>query len=99
VTPDGYATVGHVATGLTDAELADLTERFEPLIRHEDGREVAIEPRHVVEVGYEEIQASPSTESGYALRFPRFVGVREDKDPAGADSLARLEDLSTADGT
>jgi DNA ligase-1 len=99
VTPDGYATVGHVATGLTDEELADLTERFEPLIRHEDGREVAIEPRHVVEVGYEEIQASPSTESGYALRFPRFVGVREDKDPADADSLARLEELATADGT
>jgi DNA ligase-1 len=54
---------------------------------------VDVEPRVVLEVGYEEIQASPTYGSGYALRFPRFVAVREDKTPNEADSLARVERL------
>ncbi|WP_424004050.1 ATP-dependent DNA ligase LigA [Haloarcula salina] len=95
-TDDGYATVGNVATGLTDEELDDLTERFEAHVRAEDGREVDLDPAVVFEVGYEEIQASQSYDSGYALRFPRFRSVREDKSPADADSLERVERL--ADG-
>ncbi|UHQ97978.1 hypothetical protein HYG81_00890 [Natrinema zhouii] len=39
------------------------------------------------------MQSSPTYSSGYALRFPRFVGVRSDKDPDDADSLERLERL------
>ncbi|KZX47882.1 ATP-dependent DNA ligase LigA [Haloarcula sp. K1] len=95
-TDDGYATVGNVATGITDEELDDLTERFEPHIRREDGRDVALDPAIVFEVGYEEIQASQSYASGYALRFPRFLSVREDKTPAGADSLERVERLAAS---
>jgi DNA ligase-1 len=49
-------------------------------------------------VGYEEIQTSPTYSSGYALRFPRFLGVRDDKDPADADSLTRLEELAEEQG-
>jgi DNA ligase-1 len=94
--PDGYATVGKVATGITDEELADLTERLEPHVVGSSGREVEIRPEVVFEVGYEEIQTSPTYSSGYALRFPRFVTVREDVGPRGADSLARVERL--ADG-
>ncbi|PYZ02614.1 hypothetical protein C8039_02365 [Halogeometricum sp. wsp3] len=90
-TDDGYATVGNVATGITDEELDELTERFEPYIRSEDGRDVVLDPAVVFEVGYEEIQASQSYASGYALRFPRFLSVREDKTPDSADSLARVE--------
>lgn len=93
-TDDGYATVGNVATGLTDEELDDLTERFEAHVRSEDGREVDLDPAVVFEVGYEEIQASQSYDSGYALRFPRFRSVREDKSPADADSLERVERLA-----
>ena len=40
------------------------------------GKEVTLEPEVVFEVGYAEIQTSPNYESGYALRFPRFVRVR-----------------------
>jgi len=90
---DGFATIGKVATGITDERLADITERLEPLIREQDGTVVDIEPEVVFEVGYEEIQASPTYGSGYALRFPRFVAVREDKSPAEADSLARIDRL------
>ncbi|WP_226006568.1 ATP-dependent DNA ligase LigA [Natrinema salinisoli] len=88
-------TVGKVATGITDEKLAELTELLEPHIAAEDGQEVELEPEIVFEVGYEEIQSSPTYSSGYALRFPRFVGVRPDKDPADADSLERLERLQS----
>ena len=91
---DGYVTLGKVATGITDQELESLTERLTPHIEHEDGQTVSVEPAVVFEVGYEEIQQSPTYSSGYALRFPRFVGVREDKSPAGADSLGRVERLA-----
>jgi len=91
---DEFATLGKVATGITDERLADLTDRLEPLIRERDGTDVTIDPQVVFEVGYEEIQASPTYGSGYALRFPRFVAVREDKTPAEADSLSRVERLA-----
>jgi DNA ligase-1 len=90
---DGYETIGKVATGITDEELADLHDLLEPHVRAESGTEVDIEPAVVFEVGYEEIQRPPTYGSGYALRFPRFLGVREDKDPEDADSLARVERL------
>ena len=92
--PAGYATVGKVATGITDEELAGLTERLEPHVVREEGTAVAFDPELVVEVGYEEIQASPTYSAGYALRFPRFVGVREDKGVGDADSLARVRRLA-----
>jgi DNA ligase-1 len=50
-------------------------------------------------VGYEEIQTSPTYSSGYALRFPRFVAVREDKTPADADSLIRVRRLADDENT
>jgi len=89
-----FATVGKVATGLTDEALADLTERLEPHVVTEDGTDLSIRPAVVIEVGYEEIQTSPTYTSGYALRFPRFVGVREDKSVADADSLDRVARLA-----
>ena len=92
--PAGYATVGKVATGITDEALADLTDRLEPLVVDETGTTVAFDPELVVEVGYEEIQTSPTYSAGYALRFPRFVGVREDKSVADADSLERISRLA-----
>jgi len=95
--PAGYATVGKVATGITDEALADLTERLEPLVVDETGTTVAFDPELVVEVGYEEIQTSPTYSAGYALRFPRFVGVREDKGVDDADSLARVRRLAGDD--
>ncbi|WP_050034176.1 ATP-dependent DNA ligase LigA [Halorubrum halophilum] len=95
---DEFATIGKVATGLTDEALADLTERLEPHVVSEDGTEIEIRPEVVLEVGYEEIQTSPTYSSGYALRFPRFVGVREDKSVDGADSLERVSRLAGGEG-
>ncbi|WP_306058263.1 ATP-dependent DNA ligase LigA [Natronococcus wangiae] len=93
VEPQNLETVGKVATGITDEKLEELTDLLEPHIAAEEGQEVELEPQVVFEVGYEEIQTSPTYSSGYALRFPRFVGVRSDKRPEDADTLERLERL------
>jgi len=93
-TEDGYEPIGKVATGITDEELADLTDLLDPHVLSESGKTVDIEPAVVFEVGYEEIQESSTYGSGWALRFPRFIGVRDDKDPEDADTLARVERLT-----
>jgi DNA ligase-1 len=90
---DRFREVGRLSTGYTDEELRALTERLEPLIVAEDGRAVDLRPAVVLEVEYEEIQRSPEYDSGYALRFPRFLGVREDVAPTDVDTHARVERL------
>lgn len=94
-----YKTVGRMATGLTDAQLEELTQTLKPYILREKGKELEIKPALVFEVAYEEIQKSPTYESGFALRFPRLVRVREDKGPEEADNLERLEQLSAGQKT
>jgi DNA ligase-1 len=91
-----FEPLGKVATGLTDDQLDALTEQLRPHVRSEDGQTVMIEPAIVVEVGYEAIQRSPTYTSGFALRFPRVVGIRHDKAVSDADSLSRVRRL-TAD--
>jgi len=88
---DGFLRIGRVATGFTDEQLEDLTAIFKDLIEYEEGKIVRFVPRVVFEVAYEEIQKSTKYESGYALRFPRLVRVREDKSPDEADTIERVE--------
>ncbi len=88
-----YEMVGRMATGLTDEELEEITNRLKPLITEEDGRDVTVEPEILLEVEYEEIQESPTYESGYALRFPRLKTFRDDKEQA--DTKEKLERLYT----
>lgn len=82
--------VSKVATGITDEVLADLYALLKESVIARSGKEVTLEPRVVFEVGYSEIQASPNYESGYALRFPRFVAVREDKSVDEVETLGAL---------
>ncbi len=90
---DTFREVGRLSTGYTDDELAALTDRLEELVTARDGRDVDLRPEVVLEVEYEEIQESSEYDSGYALRFPRFVGVREDLDPTDADTAGRVDEL------
>lgn len=85
--------IGRLSTGYTDDELADLTDRLEELIVSRDGRAVDLQSEVVLEVAYEEIQQSEEYGSGYALRFPRFLRVRDDLAVTDADSLERIESL------
>ncbi len=86
-----YEMIGRMATGLTDEQLEEITEKLEPLIIDEDGRDVTVTPDVIVEAEYEEIQKSPNYSSGYALRFPRMKQFREDKNEA--DSMEKVENL------
>ncbi|MEM2925332.1 MAG: ATP-dependent DNA ligase [Methanocellales archaeon] len=86
--------IGKVGTGMSDEMLADLTEIFKELIIPKGkGKEVAVKPVIVFEVGYEEIQKSPNYASGYALRFPRLVNIRYDKTAEEADTLDKVEQI------
>ncbi len=86
-------TIGRMATGLTDTQLEEMTEMLKPDVLEESGKEVKLKPNVVVEVAYEEIQKSPTYDSGYALRFPRLVRIRIDKGVDDADTLERVESI------
>ncbi len=84
--------VGKVATGISDEMLVELYQLAKESVIAQSGKEVTLEPSLVFEVGYSEIQASPNYESGYALRFPRFVRLREDKGVEGVETLDALSE-------
>jgi DNA ligase-1 len=88
-----FPAIGKVATGITDEKLAELTTLFSDLIVYEAGRKIELKPEIVFEIAFEEIQKSPNYESGYALRFPRLVNVRDDKSPEEAESLERIGEI------
>ncbi|MBR9693214.1 ATP-dependent DNA ligase [Candidatus Woesearchaeota archaeon] len=94
-----FLTIGKVGTGLKELEQEDgvtfnqVTELLKPHLLSEDGRDVVVKPQIVFELAFEEIQASPSYESGYALRFPRVLRVRDDRDP---EEITTLEEVRVA---
>ncbi|ASI99213.1 ATP-dependent DNA ligase [Thermococcus celer] len=88
-----FVPVGKVGSGFTDEDLAEFTKMLRPLIVREEGKNVEIEPKIVIQVTYQEIQRSPKYRSGFALRFPRYVALREDKSPEEADTIERISQL------
>ncbi len=88
--------VGKAYSGLTDAELAALTEWFEAhtLETFGHGKVRTVEPEVVVEVAFDNVQVSKRHKSGYALRFPRIVRLREDKPVEEIDTLATVAALA-----
>jgi len=70
----------------------ELTKILKPLIIEKSGRSVKVKPRVVVSVIYQEIQKSPTYSSGYALRFPRVVALREDKPLSEINKLKDIEE-------
>jgi DNA ligase-1 len=89
--------IGKVGTGFKEKEpgltFKKMTEMLKPLIIEEHGRVVKVKPKIVIEVIYEEIQKSPTYSSGFALRFPRVVRIREDKGPSEASELPFIEQI------
>ncbi len=86
-------TIAHVATGLDDKTLAELSKLVEPLITSQKGRTVRIEPRVVLEIAFSEIVKSPEYESGYSLRFPVVKGIRYDLSPEDIETLDRIDSM------
>ena len=90
---DQLLNVGKAYSGLTDAEIAELTEFFKQHTLEDHGHSRSVEPLIVLEVAFNNIQKSTRHSSGYALRFPRIVRLRPDKSPAEIDTLSTVASL------
>jgi DNA ligase-1 len=91
--PDGsLLNVGKAYSGLTDAEIIEMTEWFKAHTIRDFGRVRLVEPLTVIEVAFDKIQPSPRHKSGYSMRFPRIVRLRPDKRPQDANTV---EDVRT----
>jgi len=89
----GFVMLGKTFKGLTDAMLAWQTSRFLELEVARDSHTVYVRPEQVVEVAFNEIQASPVYPGGLALRFARVRRYRSDKTAAEADTFAAVQAL------
>jgi DNA ligase-1 len=86
-------TIGKAYSGLTDAEIAQMTQWF---LEHQIGRagyRIRVEPKVVLEVAFDILQPSDLHESGYSMRFPRIVRIRDDKPPEEIDTIDRVEEI------
>ncbi len=91
--------VGKAYSGLTDVEIAEMSEWFRAHTVQEfgHGRVRTVEPKVVIEVTFDNVQASTRHKSGYALRFPRILRIRTDKPPAEIDTLDTVRKLAELD--
>jgi len=87
--------IGKAYSGLTDAEIAEMTQWFRAHTIREfaHGRVRVVEPQIVIEVTFDRVQPSNRHKSGYALRFPRIVRLRPDKTVDEIDTLATVRKL------
>jgi DNA ligase 1 len=85
--------IGKAYSGLTDAEISEYTEYFLQHTIEDQGYRRIVEPTIVLEVAFNNIQMSNRHESGYALRFPRIVRIRTDKQVAEIDTLETVAKL------
>jgi DNA ligase 1 len=79
--------IGKAYSGLTDVEIAEMTEHFKRTTLDLHGPVHRVEPTVVLEIAFDRIQESKRHKSGYALRFPRIVRIRDDKTPAQISTI------------
>lgn len=80
--------IGKAYSGLTDVEIDQLTTRFKEITQARHGPVHVVEPQVVLEIAFDRLQESARHKSGYAMRFPRIVRIRDDK---------TVEQISTID--
>jgi DNA ligase-1 len=85
--------IGKAYSGLTDAEIAEMTKWFLEHTLEDQGFRRIVEPKIVLEVAFNNMMRSDRHESGYALRFPRIVRLRPDKLPEEADTVERVKEI------
>ena len=85
--------IGKAYSGLTDAEIAEMTSWFLEHTIDDQGFRRVVEPKIVLEVAFNNMMRSDRHESGYALRFPRIVRLRPDKLPQEADTIERAQEI------
>jgi DNA ligase 1 len=90
---DHLLNIGKAYSGLTDAEIAEMTNWFLEHTIEDQGFRRIVEPKIVLEVAFNNIMKSDRHNSGYALRFPRIVRLRPDKLPEAADTMDRVREV------
>jgi DNA ligase I, ATP-dependent (dnl1) len=86
--------IGKAYSGLTDVEIAELTEHFKQNTIADHGRYRTVKPSVVLEVAFNSIQPSTRHASGLALRFPRIKAIRRDKNVDSIDTLQYARELA-----
>lgn len=90
--------IGKAYSGLTDVEIAEMTQWFLEHTIEDQGFRRVVEPKIVLEVAFNNMMRSDRHESGYALRFPRIVRLRPDKSPEDADTIERVREIFEKQG-
>lgn len=90
---DDFKNIGKAYSGLTDIEIAQLTAWFLEHTLEDFGSWRAVEPKIVLEVAFNNLMRSERHASGFAMRFPRILRIREDKPIEEIDTLARVEEI------
>jgi len=90
---DRLVNIGKAYSGLTDVEIAEMTQWFLEHKVSEQGLRLEVEPKTVLEVAFNNLMRSTRHESGYALRFPRIVRLRPDKHPEDADTIETVKEI------
>lgn len=100
---DNFKTVTKVGTGISDKQFGELKQRLEKIKSKDKPKEYLVEsslypdfwvtPKVVVELAADEITKSPKHTAGLALRFPRLIKFRDDKNASNATTLKELQDL------
>jgi len=92
----GWVMLGKTFKGMTDQLLEWQTRE---LLVRETGRDdytVQVRPELVVEIAFNDLQASPQYPGGLALRFARVKGYRADKRADEADTIETVRKLYDA---
>jgi DNA ligase-1 len=90
---DKLVNIGKAYSGLTDAEIAAMTQWFLEHTIEDQGFRRTVEPKIVLEVAFNNMMQSDRHDSGYSLRFPRIVRLRPDKTAQEADTIERVQEI------
>jgi DNA ligase 1 len=83
-------TIGKAYSGLTDAEIAKMTDKLRSITVRDEGYRLVVRPEIVLEVAFDSIQKSDRHDSGFALRFPRIKYIRTDKTVSDIDTMEKM---------
>jgi len=84
-------TIGKAYSGLTDAEIGNMTEKLRSITIRDEGYRVIVRPEIVLEVAFDSIQKSDRHNSGFALRFPRIKYIRTDRTVSDIDTREKVQ--------
>lgn len=90
---DQLLDIGKAYSGLTDAEIAEMTQWFLEHTIEDQGFRRRVEPKVVLEVAFNNMTRSNRHGSGFALRFPRIVRIRTDKPVEEIDTLDSVREI------